>query len=138
MQETYLRAYAAFAGHHGPSTRAWLVAICLNLARSQGRRQARRPREAPLASAPEAASVAHGVAEQALAGLDRDRVAAALAQLPEDQRRAIVLMDLAGHTAAEVAEMLGRPRNTVLSWAFRGRQRLAAVLNEEGADHDLL
>ena len=42
VQETYLRAFAAFASHRGPSTKAWLVTICLNLARSQGRRRARR------------------------------------------------------------------------------------------------
>ncbi len=48
VQETYLRAYAAFASHRGPSTKAWLVTICLNLARSEGRRRARRPVEAPL------------------------------------------------------------------------------------------
>ena len=48
VQETYMRAYAAFASHRGPSTKAWLVTICLNLARSEGRRQARRPVEAPL------------------------------------------------------------------------------------------
>jgi DNA-directed RNA polymerase specialized sigma24 family protein len=40
-------------------------------------------------------------------------------------------MDLAGHSASEVAEMLGCPRNTVLSRAFRGRQRLASLLVEE-------
>ena len=34
VQETYVRAFAAFAGHRGPSTKAWLVTICLNLARS--------------------------------------------------------------------------------------------------------
>ena len=42
VQETYLRAFAAFASHRGPSTKAWLVTICLNLARSEGRRRARR------------------------------------------------------------------------------------------------
>ncbi len=36
VQETYLRAFAAFDSHRGPSTRAWLVTICLNLARAMG------------------------------------------------------------------------------------------------------
>jgi RNA polymerase sigma-70 factor (ECF subfamily) len=42
VQETYLRAFAAFDSHRGPSTRAWLVTICLNVARGDGRRRARR------------------------------------------------------------------------------------------------
>ena len=39
VQETYLRAFAGFAGHTGASTRAWLITICLNVARSEGRRR---------------------------------------------------------------------------------------------------
>lgn len=42
VQVTYLRAFAGFSCHVGPSTRAWLVTICHNLARSEGRRRARR------------------------------------------------------------------------------------------------
>ena len=33
VQETYLRAYAAFGSYRGGSMRAWLAAICLNVAR---------------------------------------------------------------------------------------------------------
>jgi RNA polymerase sigma-70 factor, ECF subfamily len=136
VQETYLRAYAAFESHHGPSTRAWLITICLNLARSEGRRRARRPVEAPLtereadlAGAPGAAGA--GVPEEAMANIDRASVSRALSRLPEDQRLAIVLMDLAGLTASEVAGMLSCPRNTVLSRVHRGHQRLATLLIEE-------
>ena len=45
-----MRGYAAFGSHRGPSTKAWLVTICLNLARSEGRRRARRPVETQLPS----------------------------------------------------------------------------------------
>lgn len=75
--------------------------------------------------------------EEALARIDRASVSRALAQVPEDQRLAIVLMDLAGHSASEVAEMLGCPRNTVLSRVFRGRQRLASLLVGEDVNRDL-
>src|SRR6516164_10573616 len=47
VQETYLRAYAAFGSYRGENTRAWLAAICLNAARSQARRRRRRPWEVP-------------------------------------------------------------------------------------------
>ena len=42
VQETYLRAYAAFGSYRGGNARAWLAAICLNAARSQARRRRRR------------------------------------------------------------------------------------------------
>ena len=136
VQETYLRAYANFAGHRGPSTRAWLVTICLNLARSEGRRRSRRVVEAPLPEADAYPAGGPGVVDQVLAGLDAERIARALARLPEEQRIAIVLMDLAGLTAAEVAVQLGCPRNTVLSRVHRGRRRLVTLLSREDVGRD--
>ena len=137
VQETYLRAFAAFASHRGPSTKAWLVTICLNLARSEGRRRARRVVETSLPEhhEPEArrGERARGSPGQRRPGFGLS----ALAQLPEEQRLAIVLMDLAGHSASEVAEMLGCPRNTVLSRVFRGRQRLASLLVGEDINRDV-
>jgi RNA polymerase sigma-70 factor (ECF subfamily) len=47
-----------------------------------------------------------------------------------------VLMDLAGLTAAEVADQLGCPRNTVLSRVHRGRRRLATLLSREDVGRD--
>jgi RNA polymerase sigma-70 factor, ECF subfamily len=137
VQETYLRAFAAFSSHRGPSTRAWLVTICLNLARSEGRRRARRVVETSLPEQQEPEAPGASVSEEALANIDRAAVSRALAQVPEEQRLAIVLMDLAGHSASEVAEMLGCPRNTVLSRVFRGRQRLASLLVGEDMNRDM-
>ena len=42
MQEAYLRAYAGFGSYRGGNARAWLAAICLNVAR------ARAPPAAPV------------------------------------------------------------------------------------------
>lgn len=137
VQETYLRAYAGFRDHRGPSTRAWLVAICLNLVRSEWRRRARRVVEAPMLDEDAYPVTGRDAADEVLAGLDRDRVARALQRLPEEQRVAIVLMDLAGMTASEVAGQLGCSRNTVLSRVHRGHRRLATLLVREGSDRDL-
>ena len=52
----------------------------------------------------------------------------ALWTLPEVQRVAITLMDLAGFTAKEVAGFTGAPRGTVLARVHRGRKALATVL----------
>lgn len=162
VQETYLRAFAGFAGLRGDNVRSWLVAILLNVARSEGRRRARRPREeltpdpaGELRPRSEGAGArerwAHpgrsGLAgserpvpsldAEVFARLDREVIADALRKLPDEQRRAIVLMDLAGHTASEAAELLRCPRGTVLARAHRGRRRLARLLAEEGARRGL-
>jgi RNA polymerase sigma-70 factor (ECF subfamily) len=137
VQETYLRAFAAFDSHRGPSTRAWLVTICLNLARSDGRRRARRVVETAMPEPYEPEAPGVSVPEKAMANIDRAEVSRALAQLPDEQRLAIVLMDLTGHSALEVAEMLGCPRNTVLSRVYRGRQRLTSLLVQEDMNRDM-
>jgi RNA polymerase sigma-70 factor (ECF subfamily) len=140
VQETYLRAFAAFGSYRGGNTRAWLAAICLNAARSEARRHRRRPWELPVPVVPETLPLtrpdaAPDVADVVLAGLDAQAVTACLATLPEPQRLCIVLMDVAGYTARETAELLGCPRGTVLARVHRGRRKLAELLAEAGVRH---
>jgi RNA polymerase sigma-70 factor, ECF subfamily len=131
VQETYLRAFAAFHTHDRTRTRGWLVAILLNAARSEGRRRARRG-ETLVADLPDASGRHDDVGDAAMAACERDRIVAALAAIPEEQRLAVVLMDVAGLTAQEVADALGCPRGTVLARAHRGRRKLAAQLARDG------
>jgi RNA polymerase sigma-70 factor (ECF subfamily) len=143
VQETYLRAYAAFGSYRGENTRAWLAAICLNAARSEARRRRRRPWEVPAAALLDALPLARAgsgeaapdVADVVIAGLDAQAVSRCLALLPEPQRVAILLMDVAGYTARETAEALGCPRGTVLARVHRGRRRLAQLLAGAGVAH---
>ncbi|MBF4163931.1 RNA polymerase sigma factor SigM [Nocardioides sp. CBS4Y-1] len=79
--------------------------------------RAGRDRPAPLDP-----SVATEVSEQ------RGLVLRALRELPDEQRAAIVLVDLEGHSVAEVAEMLQCAPGTVKSRCSRGRARLARLL----------
>jgi RNA polymerase sigma-70 factor, ECF subfamily len=55
-------------------------------------------------------------------------VQAALAQLPAEQRVALVLLDMQGYPVAEIAAMLGIAEGTVKSRCARGRARLAVLL----------
>jgi len=143
VQETYLRAYAGFGSFRGGNTRAWLAAICLNAARSQARRRRRRPWEvagpALLDVLPwsreDGGEGAADVADKVIAGLDAEEVSRCLARLPEPQRECIVLVDVAGYTAREVADTLGCPRGTVLARVHRGRRKLAQLLAEAGVSH---
>ena len=75
------------------------------------------------------------VADVVIANLDAQEVSRCLALLPEQQRLSIVLMDVAGYTARETAEVLGCPRGTVLARVHRGRRRLAQLLAEAGVSH---
>jgi RNA polymerase sigma-70 factor (ECF subfamily) len=143
VQETYLRAYAAFGSWRGVNTRGGGAAICLNAARSAARRRRRRPWEVPIRVPLDALPVAGAgggqyvddVADVVIAGLDAQAVSRCLELLPGPQRACIVLMDVAGYTARETAEVLGCPRGTVLARVHRGRRRLAQLLTEAGVTH---
>ncbi|HEV8277652.1 MAG TPA: RNA polymerase sigma factor [Streptosporangiaceae bacterium] len=126
VQETYLHAYRAWARQRPRDVRAWLVTICLNLARSEARRRAAHPET--LTPDPPAAPDGGDVADDALRALTAVLVHRALAALSEEQRLAVTLVDLCGFTSAQAARVLGCPRGTVLSRVHRGRKALARLL----------
>ncbi|WP_193610543.1 RNA polymerase sigma factor SigM [Nocardioides lijunqiniae] len=68
-------------------------------------------------------------ADLAVAGERRRRVLDALAELPDEQRAALVLVDMEGYPVAEVARMLDCAEGTVKSRCSRGRARLAVSLS---------
>jgi RNA polymerase sigma-70 factor (ECF subfamily) len=57
-------------------------------------------------------------------------LADALAELPEDQRRAIEAHHLRGCTVAEVGAEMGRSRSAVVGLLFRGLRKLRQLLEE--------
>lgn len=137
VSETCVLALRGWRRGHPDDPAAWFATICLNAARSSYRRSAVRPVEVAadewLAVQPD---VGVDTARAALARVDATKVRAALCELPGPQREAITLMDLAGYTAAQAAQILGAPRGTVLSRVHRGRKVLARALaqqREEGA-----
>ncbi|MDN5744690.1 MAG: RNA polymerase sigma factor SigM [Nocardioidaceae bacterium] len=67
-------------------------------------------------------------AEASVNGEQRQRVRDALAQLPLEQRAAVVLVDMEGYPVAEVALILECAVGTVKSRCSRGRARLAVLL----------
>jgi RNA polymerase sigma-70 factor (ECF subfamily) len=60
------------------------------------------------------------------------RLAAALARLPEDQRRVVEMHHLKGLPVAEVAGQMGRTRPAVVGLLFRGLKKLRELLREHG------
>jgi DNA-directed RNA polymerase specialized sigma24 family protein len=127
-QETFVAAYRALRGYDRErirqlQLRPWLWTIALNLCRNDARRRSRRP--VTVALQDEGSNL--GV------GPDRVALAAALAELPEPMRVAVVLQHVVDLPVAEVAEVLGKPVGTVKSDVHRGLQRLRVLLDEEVA-----
>jgi RNA polymerase sigma-70 factor (ECF subfamily) len=59
------------------------------------------------------------------------RLSAALALLPDDQRRAVELHHLRGLPSPEVARLMERTPRSVAGLLLRGMRRLRQLLNEE-------
>ncbi|MCW2814383.1 MAG: polymerase, sigma subunit, family [Nocardioides sp.] len=80
-------------------------------------------------------------ADLSVAAERRRQVLDALATLPDEQRAALVLVDMEGYPVAEVAVMLDCAVGTVKSRCSRGRTRLAGLLSDlldtdpGGAEH---
>jgi RNA polymerase sigma-70 factor (ECF subfamily) len=130
VQETYMKAFDSWSRGRKPRrVEPWIATICLNAGRSWLRRASRR-KEQPSASLPEETEE-RDVEALALGAMERRRIHDALAHLPEEQRVAIALMDLAGFTAAETGRIMRSPRGTVLARVHRGRKRLARMLADE-------
>ncbi|MDZ5444714.1 sigma-70 family RNA polymerase sigma factor [Micromonospora sp. 4G57] len=68
-------------------------------------------------------------------GPDRVALAAALALLPANHRRAVVLHYLADLSVTQIAQQEQVPEGTVKSWLHRGRAALAAQLATNEVNH---
>ncbi|WUH91842.1 RNA polymerase subunit sigma-70 [Streptomyces sp. NBC_00433] len=156
LQETLLAAWRGLDGFEGrASVRTWLYRIatnrCLNALRAGGRRRQREPAYVPMeASLPEPTrhraepSWLEPYPDALLADLPdrapdpearyetREAVSLAfltgLQQLPPRQRAVLVLRDVMGFRAAEVARMLATTENAVTNALKRARAALAAEL----------
>ena len=111
--------------------RPWLAQITLNAARDLKRRRTVRQTEQLPADAASPRDNPLAKAEQALL---KERLDAALGELPERQRLALVLFDVEGFSHAEAGELLGIPEGTARSDVFHARRRLRKVLGQEEAN----
>lgn len=99
--------------------RFWLYRVIISVHRNRYRKAFWR-RLLPLDTEPAAPE---RVAE--VGGADRMRVA--LAELPHDQREALVLFEIEGWKVEELAELLGISGSAVKSRLVRGRERLRTI-----------
>lgn len=130
LQDALLKAYRSAASFRGEAAvTTWLHRIVVNACLDRVRRRQARP-TVPL-PANIVDSDGRPRAEPASPVVDHDThlvVRQALAQLPEEQRAALILVDVQGYPVAEVAVILGVAEGTVKSRCSRGRARLAVLL----------
>ncbi|MGI8491625.1 MAG: sigma-70 family RNA polymerase sigma factor [Acidimicrobiales bacterium] len=133
VQEVFLRLWND-PDRYDPargSLRSFLLAQAhgraVDMLRSDTSRRRREEREAR-AVADAGYDIEHEVWDLAVA----DRVKAAVATLPEEERKAIELAYFVGHTYREVAVALGTPEGTVKSRIRTGLKRMRAVLDDIG------
>src|SRR5215472_10085092 len=155
VQETYLRAWRSYDGFEGRSSvRTWLYRIATNVCLTAIERRGRRPLPSGLGGPdgdPEAQLVAgpevpwlQPFPDTLLAGKHEDPAAvavsragirlafvAALQYLSARQRAVLILRDVLGWPAAEVADLLGTTTTAVNSGLRRARAQLAQALPAE-------
>lgn len=121
-QETFIRVVTQ-RGDPPAHFRAWLYTIATNLARDHYRSAAYRHEQAV-----DFAEHAGSVADETLPEAAHTAIAAALLQLPPQQREVIVLRFYDNLKLDEIAEITGAPLGTVKSRLFHALKGLKGFL----------
>jgi RNA polymerase sigma-70 factor (ECF subfamily) len=139
-QEVFLRVFRTLSQFRGQSSlRTWIYRIVVNQASNRQRWWRRRHRSQQVALDDHMAH--HGeIAEWRQSAMPdrvlqqvetKDRVQHALAELPFDQRAAIVLREIDGLSYEEIADALGVAVGTVKSRLARARGSLRVALGHQ-------
>jgi RNA polymerase sigma-70 factor (ECF subfamily) len=149
VQETFLKAYRSFGTfQEGTNLKAWLYRILTNTFINSYRAKARRPQETDLGEAEdlflfrhvgglEAALASRSAEDELLDTFTEAEIKAALEDLPEQFRLAVLLADVEGFSYKEIAEIMGVPVGTVMSRLHRGRRGLQKRLYDYATSRGL-
>jgi RNA polymerase sigma-70 factor (ECF subfamily) len=134
LQDALVSAFRSahtFQGRSAVTT--WLHRIVVNACLDRARRSASRRTRPIEETPPGAVEQAVGTGEAADVAVEQQEVrrelAGLLAELPAEQRAALVLVDMEGYSVAEAAELLGVPVGTVKSRCARARAKLLPNLH---------
>ena len=137
-QDAFVRAWR-HAGSFDPrrgSVTTWLLAIARNVSIDRRRTEAVRGVD-PIDTADiVVASSRPGPEEDAVTRTETARVAAALAELPETQRRCVLLATVGARTTREIAISEGIPIGTAKTRLRDGLRRVRVRLAVEEPSHD--
>lgn len=127
VQETMVKAWANREKFQpGTNMKAWLFTILRNGYISQARKRRREVEDADGALTESLSEAGRQQGHMALLDLR-----AALAELPDDQREALLLVGASGFSYDEAGEIIGVAAGTVKSRVSRARARLAALMGED-------
>lgn len=138
VQEAFLRAFRGLKGFKGQAKfSSWLYRITLNLCRDW----IRKARRAPMIQVPETEDGLDLVeqmpsSDESVEELVNRRemsaaVAKAMAELPEEQRTAILMKEFHGLTFQEIADALDCPLSTVKTRLYQGLSVLRRRLEKD-------
>jgi RNA polymerase sigma-70 factor (ECF subfamily) len=129
VQETYARVLARPRLLRGEGELGYLLRALRNTLISQRRAEGRRPVTTELTDDAASRTVS---SEDPAEATELRLVYAAIAELPDEFRDALVAVDVAGLSYPEAARALGVPEGTLTSRLFRARDRVARRLSEAG------
>lgn len=150
VQETYLRAYRGFGGFtEGTNLKAWMYRILTNTYINMYRAKQRRPQESELDEVEdlylyrrlgglETATLSRSAEDELMDTFSEHEVKAAIEDLSENFRMAVLLADVEGFSYKEIAEILDIPIGTVMSRLHRGRKALQKALWEFAVERRLV
>lgn len=128
-QETMLRLWRVAPDWRQGEAKVttWAYRVATNLCTDRQRSGTRR-RPVALDDAPDVADPTHGVVAQLVEADRAQALAAALADLPDRQRQAVVLRNIEGLSNPEIGAIMGLGVEAVESLNARGKRSLAAIL----------
>ena len=134
LQEVFLQVWHRAADFDETRGRpfTWLVTVTRSRGIDRLRSLAARERVA-IAGSKEATEEVSDAATDAYASEQRELVSNALDQLPEEQRRALVLAYFEGLSQSEIAAKLGAPLGTVKTRMRSGLMKLRELLGNQSA-----
>ena len=114
----------------------WLTSITCHRSIDVLRRQSARPEQRSVNWAevsPEAMPIVNSPEEATELALQQERVRAAIAELPPDQKQALALAYFKGYSHREIAQALDQPLGTVKTRIRLAMQKLRGMLHDEDA-----
>jgi RNA polymerase sigma-70 factor (ECF subfamily) len=131
VQEAFLQVWRSAATFRAERAKAstWILTLVHRRAVDLVRREERRQVD-PLTDETSVGASPELTDEAAWLRFERERVQAALKQLPDTQREALELAYYGGFSQSELAERLGVPIGTVKSRMFAGLARLRELLDD--------
>ena len=150
VQQTLMRAHEKrdqFRGRTDAELTAWLRQILVNNLAEAVRRFAAESRDVARERSLEASLEESSARLESWLAADQStpsqrflrqeqgiRLADALAELPDDQRRAVELHHLIGYSVAAVGELMERSRPAVVGLLFRGLKKLRQLLKDQESE----